>query len=158
MGWRAERGKRLRRTSALLGTRSTGEPSRTSTQGEQAGVSELYIEIRGEKSNDPRVVGQVIAAVDDLYRAVSKETIGREIGLQLVAFGFRCDGCQRKVKKLPKSWVKRGADDLCPRCASNADTKADGSDERSVLLGLRESLLALCLIGLAACLGRVRQA
>lgn len=88
-------------------------------------MSEFDIVIHGEKSTDARAVSEVLIAADRLFRAVAKETVGHEIGLQIVAFGYRCDGCGRKVKKLPKTWVKRGADDLCRRCASNQESRPE---------------------------------
>ena len=81
-------------------------------------MSELHIELHGARSNDARVVGETLAALDDLFRAVAEDITGHPDAVRLVVagFSFKCDGCGRKVKKLPKTWVKRGSDDLCPRC------------------------------------------
>lgn len=81
-------------------------------------MSEFSIEIHGEKSNDAVVVGEVLAACDGLWRAVCEEITGDPDAVRLVVTGlaFSCDGCGRKVKRIPASWARCGTDDLCPTC------------------------------------------
>ena len=76
------------------------------------------VELHGSKSNDAVVVGETLTALNGLFRAVCEEITGDPDAVRLVVtgFGFRCDSCGRRVKRLPKTWTKRGADDLCPAC------------------------------------------
>lgn len=73
--------------------------------------------LHGTDAASAGTVGEVLAGVDGLFRAVAKEMTGDEVGLAVAGFHWMCDGCGTEVPALPDGWVKRGADDLCEACA-----------------------------------------
>jgi len=83
----------------------------------------FHLRLSGENAASAEHVGNVLAAMDDLFKEVARSTglNPDDIRLEVGKMGWVCDGCGCDRPDDHADWTKRDGLDFCRACQSPTD-------------------------------------